>query len=82
MVEAEAWSTDFFFVISDVSLKAGFITEPEVSVRKTLLYGKNGEIEGLSMPTWQLRHSGRIVRYFFVKAIFLTLWQAASHFNM
>ena len=73
MVEAEVWIAGLFFVASDLNLRSGFTTEPEVLVRKTLSYDKNGEIEGLLTPTWQFWHSGRVVLFFFAEVIFLTL---------
>ena len=41
--------------------------------RKTFSGEENGEMGSLLTPTWHCWHSGRVVRFFFARVIFLTL---------
>ena len=62
-----------YVVMGNENLDWGLIVIVESLDRKTFSGEENGEIDSLLIPTWHCWHSGRVVRCFFARVIFLTL---------
>jgi hypothetical protein len=62
-----------YVVIGNENVDWGLIMIVESLDRKTFSGEENGEMVSLLIPTWHCWHSGRFVRCFFARVIFLTL---------
>jgi len=78
----KVYEVEYVFVIDNENLGYRVSMADFQKAKKTFSGEENGEMGSLLTPTWHCWHSGRVVRCFFARVIFLTLWHAASHFNM